>query len=101
MVPTHAPDWMKTLELPGTHLHQFGRMLEIEETACVNRRHHRRQPEVIQELQAKAMTDGRYLIGLPLELPIEANINLSLAYIKRRFLAQDLNRPEFAGDRLV
>lgn len=90
VVPDHAPDRMKTLVSDTVPLHQFGRMLEVEETAYLNHRHRRRPADVLEKLQAKAMTDGRYLVALPVELPIDVNIELALTYIKRRFVTQGL-----------
>lgn len=90
IVPDQAPERLKALTAPGVPLHQFGRMLEVEETAYLNRKHRRRAPDVIEALQVKAMTDARYLIALPLELPIEVNIELALAYLNQRFVSQDL-----------
>ena len=86
MIPDGAPNWMKELEREGVPLQEFGRVLELEESRNINQYHHKKSADQIESYQTKAMTDGRYIIALPIELDAEQNKALALEYLKEVFV---------------
>lgn len=86
MIPDGAPDWMKELEREGVPLQEFGRVLELEESRNINQYHRKKSADQIEAYQAKAMTDGRYIAALPIELDVEQNKALALEFLKDVFV---------------